>query len=144
MFFRRAHLHTPTFTEHLEKLKSAGFTVEPPSGRKALVHRNGFAALLEEAGSGQVRVVESGLHIGNEIAVLTDIGFQKIFAADSGKKTAALAEHLQALHAFGEDLRETIGVVSLYNESLGTTNERHLYDRVVDRDEGVPKRPWQR
>jgi hypothetical protein len=31
----------------------------------------------------------------------------------------------------------------LYNESLGTVSTFYLYDRVQDRDRGVPKRAWE-
>ena len=31
----------------------------------------------------------------------------------------------------------------LYNESLGTVSTFYLYDRVKDRDKGVPKRVWE-
>jgi hypothetical protein len=144
MFFRRERTPLRSFSDLLNLLKPAGFSVETLAGGKAKVHRDGFAALLESAGDDQVRIMEAGLALGSEIAILTDVGFQKIFATDTGKQAPALAEHLKALHVFVEDLRETIGITSLYNESLGTTNERHLYDRVVSRDLGVPKRPWQR
>jgi hypothetical protein len=43
-----------------------------------------------------------------------------------------------------EDLREGLGLTSLYNLSLGTTSEEHLYDRVVDRDKGAAARPWEK
>ena len=56
---------------------------------------------------------------------------------------AALASELKAVHAFQEDLREALGLVSLYNESLGTVSTEYLYDRVQGRDRGVPKRPWE-
>lgn len=142
MFFRRERPQIRSFSDLLDQLKPAGFAMETLPGGKAKVQRNGFAALLESTGGDQARIVEAGLALGSEIAVLTDIGFQKIFATDSGKQTPALAEHLKALHAFVEDLRETIGIDSLYNESLGTTNERHLYDRVVGRDKGMAKQAW--
>ena len=62
----------------------------------------------------------------------------------SGVELPALATHLKELHAFDEDLREGLGLVSLYNVSLGTTTDEHLYDRVVDRDKGVGARPWEK
>jgi hypothetical protein len=40
-------------------------------------------------------------------------------------------------------LKEALGLTSLYNEGLGTTSNAHLYDRVEDRDHGVPTRPWE-
>ena len=62
---------------------------------------------------------------------------------------AARADQLKALHAFEEDLKEGLGLTSLYNTSLGTVSALHLYDRVVGRDleraqkSPVP-RPWDR
>jgi len=35
-------------------------------------------------------------------------------------------------------------LTSLYNEGLGTTNEKHLYDRITARDSGRQPKPWQR
>ena len=51
-----------------------------------------------------------------------------------GRRIPALAEHLTALHHFQEDLREALGLVSLYNQGLGTTFDQHMYDRVKGRD----------
>ena len=58
----------------------------------------------------------------------------------------ATADHLKALHDFSEELKEGLGMISLYNESLGTVSEAYVYDRVRDRDlpeSERPKRPWQ-
>lgn len=144
MFFKREKERVLGFSEQMDQLTSAGYAVEPSSGGLTRVANGNLAALLEESASGTPAIVDSGLLIGQEVAVLTDIGFQKIFLAPSGKRTPALADHLTALHAFREDLGEALGLTSLYNEGLGTTNEKHLYDRVEDRDAGVPRRPWER
>jgi hypothetical protein len=50
---------------------------------------------------------------------------------------------LVALHNFEEDLKEGLGQEVLYNEALGTVSTLYLYDRVKDRDAGVPKRVWE-
>ena len=58
----------------------------------------------------------------------------------------ATADHLKALHSFSEEVKEALGLPSLYNESLGTVSESYHYDRVEDRDKPQtdrPKRPWQ-
>ncbi len=81
--------------------------------------------------------------MGNEIGMLVDGGFQKFFRTPSGKTKPALAEELKALHDFEEDLKEGLGQQSYYNESLGTVSTFYLYDRVKDRDRGVPKRVWE-
>ncbi|HEU5399797.1 MAG TPA: hypothetical protein VFU86_00495, partial [Terriglobales bacterium] len=52
----------------------------------------------------------------------------------------------KALHSFTEELKEALGLTSLYNESLGTVSESYHYDRVKDRDlpeQSRPKRPWE-
>ncbi|MCX7604340.1 MAG: hypothetical protein N2036_09725, partial [Bryobacteraceae bacterium] len=137
MFFKRPKPRVLTFAEHLENLKSAGFQVQPGPQGTTLVTRNRLGALLREGADGRPQVVDTGIVLGNELAVLTDVGFQKIFLAPSGRRAAALAEHLHALHDFREDLVELLGLESLYNESLGTVNEKHLYDRVAGRDAGA-------
>lgn len=144
MFFKRPKPRELSFSEHLHNLRAAGFQVQEGPQGATLAARNRLGALLKEGPDGKPRILDTGIMIGNELAVLTDIGFQKIFLAPSGRRTPALAEHLHALHAFREDLVEQLGLESLYNEGLGTTNEKHLYDRVAGRDAGAARRPWQR
>jgi hypothetical protein len=58
----------------------------------------------------------------------------------------ATADHLKALQQFSEELKEALGLPSLYNESLGTVSDSYHYDRIKDRDEPAvdrPKRPWE-
>jgi hypothetical protein len=146
MFFRRKEPKKLTFSDYVEKAKQAGFRIDPLPGSPARVKvtRHGVAAVLQDGGDGPPRVVErAGLVIGQEIASLVDGGYQKFFLTPSGKRKPALAEELKAVHDFQEDLREALGLVSLYNEALGTVSNLYLYDRVVDRDRGVPKRPWE-
>ena len=143
MFFRRVKPREISFEERLEKLKQAGFTVQP-SGSGVRISRNGVAAVLEQATGGAPKVAErAGVLIGGDIGVLVDGGFQKFFRTAGGRKKPALAEELKAVHAFEEDLREQLGMVSLYNESLGTVSTQYLYDRVENRDRGVPRRAWE-
>ena len=141
MFFRREKPKVYTFSERMSELRQAGFDVQ--DGPKTRVSRKGCAADLSDAGDGLVRVEQSGVLVGSEIGQLVDVGYQKTWQTPSGKRVAARAEHLKALHAFTEDLRETLGLTSFYNESLGTTNDLHLYDRVEDRDAGAHTKPWE-
>jgi hypothetical protein len=144
MFFKRPKPREISFSEHLDNLKSAGYQVQSGPQGTTLVTKNRLGALLKEGPGGRPQIVDTGIVLGSELAVLTDIGFQKIFLAPSGRRTAALAEHLHALHDFREDLVELLGLESLYNEGLGTVNEKHLYDRVAGRDTGAVRQPWQR
>jgi hypothetical protein len=143
MFFRRENPKPPTFADRMQALRAAGYTVAPHSGGVQRVTRGEFAIDLREE-NGQVATAGGpGVGIGDEIGVLVDGGFQKFFRTPSGRKTPALADHLKGLHDFDEDLKEALGEESLYNESLGTVSTLYLYDRVKDRDRGVPRRIWE-
>jgi hypothetical protein len=143
MFFRRERPTETTFEQRMEELRKAGFTLSSAPGGRTMVTRNGCALTLENNG-GAPRVVErAGILMDGGIAKLVDAGFQKFFLAPDGRKKPALAQELKAIHEFQEDLREALGMTSLYNESLGTVSTQYLYDRVQDRDKGVPKRPWE-
>ncbi len=145
MFFRREKPKQITFEDRLEALRRSGFTVEPEPGTGAVrVVRNGCAAVLEQ-GANQAPVIRrrAGVLFGGEIASLVDGGFQKFFETPSGLRKPALAWELKAIHNFQEDMREALGLESLYNESLGTVSQLYRYDRVQDRDQGVPKRAWE-
>ena len=144
MFFRRQTPHTPVFAERLDRLRQLGFQVEVQPGGSVRVSRQGCAAEVVDAPDGSARVTKAGLLMGGEIGALVDLGYQKVWQSPSGRREPALAAHLAVLHAFEEDLRDGLGLTSLYNQGLGTTNDLHLYDRVKDRDRGVPQRPWER
>jgi hypothetical protein len=144
MFFRNAQPHQATFDEHLSKLKQAGFAVERESAARARVTRGGDGAVVEDAGGGKVKLGKAGVLVGNEIALLISGGYQMFLRTPSGKEFPALASQLTALHDFDEDLREALGLTSLYNLSLGTTADEHLYDRVEDRDAPRHPRPWEK
>ena|SRR5436190_1648748 len=143
MFFRRERPKQITFDQRMDDLQKAGFAISAAPGGRVMVSRDGVAAVLENH-AGAPRVVErAGILMPGGIGKLVDGGFQKFFLAPDGRKKPALASELKAIHTFEEDLREALGLVSLYNESLGTVSTQYLYDRVKDRDRGVPKRPWE-
>jgi hypothetical protein len=142
MFFRRERTKNPTFAERLENLQKAGLTVTPRADGTVRASRENCAVDLQDAG-GTVRAGRAGILMGDEIGALVDGGFQKFFRTPGGRNKPALADGLKALHAFEEDVREALGQESLYNQSLGTTSTFYLYDRVQDRDRGVPKRVWE-
>jgi hypothetical protein len=143
MFFRTQTAKKTTFADYLEKARAAGFAVDPPSGGHVKIARNGIAAVIEDVPGLPPKVVHrAGAAIGPEIATLVDGGYQKFLQTPSGKRRPALANDLKAIHAFQEDLREALGLVSLYNESLGTVSNQYIYDRVEERDVNAPKEPW--
>jgi hypothetical protein len=143
MFFRRERPKPRSFQDKVNMLQGAGFTAsKSPSGSTRIVRGPYALDLIEKAG--EVHVEDrAGILTGDEIGVLVDGGYQKFFLTPSGKKRPALAHDLEGLHAFEEDVKESLGMESLYNESLGTRSALYLYDRVKDRDGGVPKRVWE-
>ncbi len=138
MFFRRRKDRVPGFEERIEQLKRAGFSVVSEAGGTTLVARGDCVARVTPGSP--ARIVESGLWTGQEIATLTDLGFQKVFRTPAGREAPALAAELQALHALLEDVREGLGLASLYNLSLGTVNASHAYDCATGRDQGRLRR----
>jgi len=144
MFFRREKPHHWTFDERISDLRKLGFEAKALGGGRIRVLRGGLATDVDAAPNGEVRIGKAGVLIGDEIGVLTNGGFQMFVRTPSGIERPALAPQLKALHAFDEDLREAVGLTSLYNQGLGTTSEAHMYDRVVARDEAPAKHPWEK
>ncbi len=142
MFFRRERPKTYTTAERLDQLRAAGFDVATTAGG-VRISRGHLAVDMADQGGELRSVGRAGVKMGDEIGVLVDGGYQKFFSTPAGRKRPALAEELKALHDFEEDLKEALGRTSLYNESLGTVSTLYLYDRVKDRDRGVPKRVWE-
>lgn len=143
MFFRRERPKTTNFAERLDKLRQAGFAVASLPEGAVRVSRGDCAVDLREEGGAVRAVSPAGVLMGDEIGALVDGGFQKFFRTPTGKKKPALADELKAIHEFEEDLTEALGKESYYNQSLGTVSTFYLYDRVKDRDRGVPKRAWE-
>jgi hypothetical protein len=144
MFFRRERHRIPPFAERLEALKAAGFATSPQAPDGVRISRGVCATVVQER-DGRIQIVEpAGVLMDDQIGALVDGGFQKFFQTASGRRKPALASELKAIHEFEEDLKKGLGLESLYNESLGTVSTLYLYDRLQDRDAGVPKRVWER
>lgn len=132
------------FEQTLEILRSHGFEASPAQGADGvLVSKYGAGAVLVSGSAGPVFAVRPGALVGGEVARLVDRGYQK-FIKTSQYELPASARQLQSIHAFSEELKELAGGTSLYNESLGTTSDRYLYDRVQGREPAQAKaaRPW--
>ncbi|HYL37188.1 MAG TPA: hypothetical protein VEV17_14825 [Bryobacteraceae bacterium] len=142
MFFRREKPHEASFAERTANLKTFSLTVRTLDSQRAQVSRDGIAAIIEDRPGQRAHVNRAGLVIGDEIGLLVNRGYQMFWRTPSGRSLPALASQLRTLHDFEEDLKEGLGLTSLYNEGLGTTSDLHLYDRVEDRDQGIHK-PWE-
>jgi hypothetical protein len=94
----------------------------------------GCAAEIAAAADGTTELLaRPGWLLNGVISRLVDRGYQK-FLKTPTVEIPATADHLHAIHEFGEELKEGVGATSLYNESLGTTSDRYLYDRVKGRE----------
>jgi hypothetical protein len=137
-----------SYDEALAWLREHGFDVlEAPgtNGRVFLRKYNVSAAIQKTADDGVKIFAHPGYLIGSEISKLVNRGYQQ-FMKTSKTEIPATAEHLKALQSFTEELKEALGLPSLYNESLGTVSEAYHYDRIEDRDKPAvsrPKRPWE-
>ena len=63
---------------------------------------------------------------------LEDRGYQKFWYFE-GKRFPIKQNDLKTLHQFDEEVRAILGLKSLYNEALGSTCARSVYDRVHGR-----------
>ena len=105
------------------------------TGVKAFqVRKYGCAAEIAAAADGTTALLaRPGWLLNGVISRLVDRGYQK-FLKTPQTEIPATADHLHAIHEFSEELKEAAGATSLYNESLGTTSDRYLYDRVKGRE----------
>jgi hypothetical protein len=103
-------------------------------GKAYQVRKYGVAAEIAAAPDGSTMVLKRpGWLLGGEIARLVDRGYQK-FLKTAKLEIPATADHLHAIHEFSEELKKAAGATSLYNESLGTTSDKYVYDRVKGRE----------
>ncbi len=128
-----------SFNDVLSTLGSQRFDVAPAQeGAKRTpnafkVSKYGCAAEIAAASDGSVEILSRpGWLLHGEISRLLDRGYQK-FLKSSRLEIPATADHLRAIHEFSEELKEAAGALSLYNESLGTTSDVYVYDRVKGR-----------
>jgi hypothetical protein len=140
-------IKTKSFEEMVAWFRNHGFDVleAPGTSSRVFLKKYHSSAAIEPSPDGGARIFAyPGYLIGGEISKLVDLGHQKVLKT-SKAEYAATADHLKALHDFAEELKEGIGAISLYNESLGTVSESYMYDRVRDRDlpeSERPQRPW--
>lgn len=132
----------PSFDDVLATLGSEKFDVSPASegSNRASgayrVSKNGCAAEIAPSRDRQTPVQllgKAGWVLDGEISRLVDRGYQK-FLQTSRMEIPATADHLRALHHFNEQLKEAVGAYVLYNEALGTTSDKYVYDRVKGRE----------
>jgi hypothetical protein len=137
-----------TYEEALAWVRDHGFDVTdaPGTNSRVFLRKYNVSAAIEKTADDGVKIFAyPGYLIGSEISKLVNKGYQQ-FMKTSKAEVPASAEQLKALQSFSEELKQALGLPSLYNESLGTTSEAYQYDRVENRDQATadrPKRPWE-
>lgn len=122
----------------LETLPSKGFQVSSTRGVVRVEKYGGGAEFRQMAdGRFQMTIMPSVL-IEGQFTRLWDAGYQKFLITDEGRKLPALAQQLEHLRKFNEELRSALGVPTYYNEALGSTCQVTEYDRVQGRPGDVP------
>ncbi len=137
-----------TYEEALGWLREHGFdiTEAPGTNGRVFLRKYTVSAAIQKTPEDGVKIFAyPGYLIGSEISKLVNRGYQQ-FMKTSKTEIPATAEHLKALQSFTEELKEALGLPSLYNESLGTVSESYHYDRIEHRDNAPVnrhKRPWE-
>ena len=137
-----------SYEDAVNWLRDHGFdlTEAPGTQGRVFLRKYNVSAAIQKNGDDSVKIFAyPGYLIGSEISKLVNRGYQQ-FLKTAKNEVPATADHLKALQQFTEELKEGLGLPSLYNESLGTVSESYQYDRVKDRDKPAtekPKRPWE-
>ena len=147
---RNPNPHNPNFDQTLETLRAHSFEVAPYAAVAGgvLVSKCGAGTVLVAAPA-SVRaqtqaqdlavafVVAPGALVRGEVARLVDRGYQK-FIKTSQFELPATASQLHAIHLFTAELKQLTGAINFYNESLGTTSDLYVYDRLKGREAAQP------
>src|SRR6202453_69140 len=143
-----AKVEEKTYEEAVQWLRDHGFDlIEAPGAQtRVFLKKYNCSAAIQKTDDGGVKIFAyPGYLIGSEISKLVNRGYQQ-FLKNSKTEVPATADHLKALQSFAEELKEALGLPSLYNESLGTVSDSYHYDRLKDDDKAPvdrPKRPWE-
>ncbi|MGB6404308.1 MAG: hypothetical protein WBF26_15840, partial [Candidatus Sulfotelmatobacter sp.] len=113
-------LEERTYEEALAWLREHGFDVleAPGTNGRVFLRKYNVSAAIQKTGEDGVKIFAyPGYLIGSEISKLVNRGYQQ-FLKNSKTEIPATADHLKALQSFSEELKEALGLPSLYNESL--------------------------
>src|SRR5882672_5550283 len=138
-----------SYEDAVNWLRDHGFDlIEAPGTQgRVFLRKYNVSAAIQKNGEDSVKIFAfPGYVIGSEISKLINRGYQQ-FLKTAKTEVPATADHLKALQQFTEELKEGLGLPTLYNESLGTVSESYQYDRIQDRDKPKaerPKRPWEK
>src|SRR6516165_2688317 len=99
----------------LESLPAKGFQLGSTRG-VVRVEKYGCGAEFRRVPDGRFQMtILPALLIDGQFTRLWDAGYQKFFITDEGRKLPALAQQLEQMRKFNEELRSALGVPTYYN-----------------------------
>ena len=119
----------------LKQFQEAGFVISPAGQnpeRLEVKKHNCLRYLERRPDGGWVPVGPPYFVVRGLNCELEDHGYQK-FWYHEGKRFPIHRNDLETLHTFDEGVRYVLGLKSLFNESLGSTCARTVYDRLTGR-----------
>jgi hypothetical protein len=126
---------TEAATQDFQKqFEQAGFVVTEAQPGRVEVKKSGCVAYLETQGGSWIHSGPPYFVVHGIDCELEDRGYQKFWYSESDSKRFPIRKvDLEVFHRFDEEVRYLVGMKSLYNESLGSTNARTVYDRLTGR-----------
>ncbi len=127
---------TPVAKDIRKRFEQSGFTVADTATQPGAleVRKGDCVCSLEQKDGGWVRSGPPNLVVRGVPCELEDRGYQKFWYSKSdGRRFPIRKVELETLHRFDAEVRHVLGLKNLYNESLGTTNARTVYDRLTGR-----------
>jgi hypothetical protein len=116
------------------EFEQAGFVVADAGPGRMALKKSGCVSYLVSKDGQWIRSEPPYFTVRGTPCELEDRGYQKFWLSKGeGKRFPIRKVDLEVLHHFDEELRHILGLKSLYNESLGTTNARTVYDRLTGR-----------
>jgi hypothetical protein len=122
-------------TDIRTQFEQAGFEIAASSGDPSsfeVKKNNCSRTLARESKDGWRPAGPPHFFVRGMECKLEDHGYQKFWYFE-GKRFPIRQGDLKALHQFDEEVRALLGLKSLYNEALGSTCARSVYDRVHGR-----------
>lgn len=128
----------PATSDIRKKLETAGFEVVEAGSRLGAKKYNCIRYIEQRRGSDWLPVTPSYFYVRGFECELEDRGYQKFWLASRERFPVRIGD-LRFFHDFDQELRAVLGLKSFYNESLGSTNARTVYDRLDGRPDTMRK-----
>ena len=121
-------------TDIRKQFEQAGFEVTEEQSGWLDLKKSGCVGRLENQRGRWVYAAPPNFVVHGINCELEDRGYQKFwYSAAEGKRFPIRKIDLGTLHRFDDEIRYILGLKTLYNEALGSTNARTVYDRLTGR-----------